>query len=108
MDPITNNQPTIEVVDLTSDESDDSLSGDASMEGEPIESEFVSASIRYHRYLSQYHDLFSNFLEDACGLHMSAMDGCIDNWETTANAMIERWIYEIMDLDLRNHMDMDE
>ena len=102
---LTQHQPEFEVVDLVSTESLDSGSDNECMEDCDVESEFVHESRRWLRYSSHYRELFEQFYDDARRGQVPETDVV----ERPRDEVVDNWIWELMDHDIRHLEDyMDE
>jgi len=95
MDQITDHQPDIQNVDLTSDESADDLSSSPASQGHDTQSEYVAESIRFDDYFKHYSVIIMqliNEIEEEVLKH----GGHVCSWKEIA---LDRFIMYLMSND---------
>ena len=101
MDRITQPQPPMEVIDLTTSESlssDDSGSDDNSGDYDSLH---FFAATRSSWYRSHYLGLLENFFTDACELQLHALDEGAATFTEDSEALVDDFIWKMMDHDLK-------
>jgi len=101
MDTITQHQPSLEVIDLTSDESIDSVSSSDPREDEDMDTDFVEAGRRFLWYSNHYRELLERFHIESCELQLHALDEGAATYTADSETLVDNFIWKLMDNDLR-------
>ena len=95
-------QPPMEVVDLTSSdsESDSSSSGDSDHSEE--QRVLTTSARRYGWYRTRYLELFERFFTEACECQLAALDGSPGRpFAEMRDLVVDDFIWKLMDRDLQ-------
>lgn len=101
---IPNHQPSVEIIDLTSDESIDDISNPDTNQSEPSDSEYFQSAHRYFKYRNRYLNLFERFHTESCELQLHALDEGAATFTEDSEALVDNFIFQMMDIDTRDQL----